>query len=91
MALLYNRKDYVRGELRHLKTPIWPDTWKILSGKYKEVCKKSTFNFNDRIFIIIKLISPEMKRDNGEASLEEFVPVKPSFSKLIADMEEYLH
>jgi len=31
------RKDYVQGEMRHQKAPIWPDTWKFLSGKYKDV------------------------------------------------------
>ena len=37
------------------------------------------------------MISPELKKDNSEVTtLEEFVPVKPSFSKMIADMEECL-
>ena len=35
------------------------------------------------------MISPESKKDN-ELSFEELVPVRPSFSKLIADMEDYL-
>ena len=35
-------------------------------------------------------MSPELKKDISEISLEEFVPAQPSFSELVADLEQSL-